>query len=85
MTIETTKTEQFERASTRVDAAHQGDAGRRPMMLAQRWAAAVEFRRWQVMFARLGLPPAAAATVFSIGVEIGYELRVAQEEDEAAN
>jgi len=91
MDILETTVHQFNRASERVDAkrgrpisrGHPDKARQAMQTLSERWSVAREFKRWKFMFDRLGLPEAMASTVFSIGIEIGYELRVAQEEDRA--
>ena len=85
MDILETTVDQFNLTSDRVDQKHsqlgRGDAQRAQIkILAERWASAREMKRWLFIFKRLGLPDWIASTIFSVGVEVGYELRVVQEE-----
>jgi hypothetical protein len=93
VTILETTSGQFDRASALVTRRHAKKSNpaalnketEQMVMLAGRWSGSAEWAEWRELFERIGISEPVAASIFSAGVEVGYELRVAQESDQGSN
>lgn len=78
LTIKDVTLEQFDEANRRIHASHEAGEDL-AILLAEKWNASRHLHEWVESFIVRGIDPAHIYAAFSIGMEVGYQMRTVQE------